>query len=264
MNLDRVQHVLLDLDGCLWYGSRPAPGAPEVVATLRERGYSVFFLTNASATTAASLAEKLVSLGVPAEPAEVLAPLDVVQHHPAMADHAKVFTLGKPVIADTLRDSGVEVVASPDEARVVLVGNSGSMTFSELTPALRALDGGAALLALNLDLRVPTDEGFMPGTGTIVAALEAASGRTAQLVGKPSRFYFDQALRRFGISAAETVMVGDTPATDVAGGKSAGMATVLVGSAAASPAAHRPDLRVADLKGLLAHLKGNREAASCR
>ena len=211
-----------------------------------------------------SLAEKLVSLGVPAEPSEVLAPLNVVQHHPSVVGHAKVFILGKPVIADMLRDSGVGVAASPDEAQVVLVGNSGSMTFADLTPALRALDSGASLLALNLDLRVPTDEGFMPGTGTIVAALEAASGKTAQLVGKPSRFYFDQALLRFGISAAETVMVGDTPATDVAGGKSAGMATVLVGSATGSPAAHHPDLQVADLKGLLAHLKGSREAASCR
>ena len=258
------RNFLFDLDGCLWFGRRIAPGAPEVISSLRYRGYRVFFLTNASAATAATLADRLTSLGIPAQPDEVVAPLAVVHEHPLMKAGPKVLAVGNPVVARSLAAAGFEVVEDGAAAQVVVVGNSGGLTFAELIPALRALDRGAHLLALNLDLRVPTADGFAPGTGAIVAALEAASGVKAQVVGKPSRFYFEQALRRFGIGADDSVMVGDSPASDVAGGRCAGLRTVLVGDAPVASPEQEPDLRVADLEGVLEHLVERQGSAPWR
>lgn len=256
-------NVLFDLDGCLWFGRRLAPGAAEVVASLRSRGYAVFFLTNASAATADSLSERLSEMGIPAAAEEVMSPLSVAHRHPLLANGARAFAIGKAVVAQALRAAGVEVVSDADAAQTVVVGNSGDLRFADLTPALRALDRGASLLALNLDLRVPTASGFTPGTGAIVAALEAAGGCKAEIVGKPTAFYFEQALQRFGIAADDSVMVGDSPATDVAGGRAAGMQTVLVGEARPAGEAQQPDLQVAGLEALLEHLTGREELARC-
>jgi 4-nitrophenyl phosphatase len=95
--------------------------------------------------------------------------------------------------------------------------------------AVRALDRGARLVAVNVDPRVPADNGALPGAGAVVAALCAATGVKPDVVGKPSPFFFRAALRTFEIAPGETAMVGDSVRADVAGGKAAGLVTVLVG-----------------------------------
>ena len=251
--------VLFDLDGCLWYGSRVAPGAPEVVAELRRRGYTVRFLTNASGEDETGLAGKLNRLGIPAEPAQVLAPLTVAHQHPALSGGAKVLTVGRPELAERLAQRGVPVTGDPAQADAVLVGNWRELRFGDLIPAITAIDGGAALVALNMDRRVPTADAVAPGTGAIVNALVTATGAEVQTIGKPTRFFFEKALERFGLNADATVMIGDSPDTDVRGGKAAGMLTVLVGGATPDGEDETPDMRVPDLHSLLQHFSSPKE-----
>ena len=249
----QVTDLLFDLDGCLWFGDRLAPGAVEVVAELRARGYGTFFLTNASNRTSAQLAQKLRRLGIEAAQEDVLAPLTVLTQHELLGPDSKVLVLGNPVIAEVLREAGITTVRQGEQASVVVVGNSRDLRFGDLIPAITALDNGARLLALNLDRRVPTATAVAPGTGAIVSALTTATGVSPQVLGKPSRLYFSGALERFNLNAASTAMIGDSPDTDIAGGNGSGLTTILVGGATPAGPDEEPDFRIRALTDLLDH-----------
>lgn len=253
-----AKSFLLDLDGCVWFGDEPAPGAAALVADLRERGVGVGFLTNTSSSGAAALAEKLGRFGIPARAADVLTPLDVLAEHPAVRAGRRALVIGSDDVRAVLAAHGAELVhlaeRRPD---AVVVGKDEGLDYRRLVEATQALCDGAALVALNLDPNVPAAGGrTLPGVGAIVAALVTASGARAELVGKPSRTYFEHALKRFGMRPESTVMVGDRLDSDIAGGHRAGLRTVLVGGATGDAVnggaadAERPDLRVASLAEL--------------
>lgn len=249
--LEGIRNFLLDLDGCLWFGKELAPHAQELVRELRDAERGVFFLTNASGAEPDAIAAKLSRLGIPAEAGEVLAPLRVVTRHPVFRGRTRATVVGKPAVADALESQGIEVVDDETRAEVVVVGNDSNLTYADLTRGMRAVDAGAALLALNLDRRLPLAGGRVaPGTGAIVAALEAATGVQADFVGKPSTFFFEAALETFGVSADDTAMVGDTVASDIAGGRRADLFTILIGSDPPTDEVS-PDLHFADLHELL-------------
>ena len=224
-----VEAVFLDLDGCVWFGSQLADGAAELVRDLRESGRTVAFLSNTSNSRASTVAAKLRRLGVPADEHDVLLPIELLPHHPLMRPRPPTWVVG----TDEVRRAVAElttVVDDPEAAELVVLSRDPRLTYADLAAALQPLLSGAPLLALNLDARVPVDGGrLVPGTGALAAALEAASGRRAELVGKPSRFYFEAALGRYGARPESTVMVGDTLDVDVAGGAAAGLLTVHVG-----------------------------------
>ncbi|HWC09480.1 MAG TPA: HAD-IA family hydrolase, partial [Solirubrobacterales bacterium] len=140
-------------------------------------------------------------------------------------------------------------------AAVVVVSGHRGFDFEELLTAKRALDAGAALVATSHDPTMPMPGGEWPGTGSILAAVETASGKTAVIGGKPERHLFDLARAQLG-GAERVAMIGDRVSSDIAGGRAAGLATILVLSgttdeaeaAAADPA---PDHLVADLAALL-------------
>lgn len=250
--LDGVRQFMFDLDGCIWYGGVPARGAAALISALRTAGRGVFFLTNVSGATASALSVRLNEVGIQTDPAMVMGPLSVLPRHPLLRDRPPVLVLGTDAVRTVLRQANVPVVSDPEAARVVIVGRDPRMTYGDLAAAVRALDQGAALLALNLDRRVPSTNGvFVPGVGAIVAALTAASGTEPEVVGKPSAFFFTEAIRHFGIHASETVMVGDSLDSDVAGGMRVGLRTVLVGAGVGGPQPGvHPDLHVRDLDEL--------------
>lgn len=257
--LQGVAHLMFDLDGCLWFGEQLAPGAAELVRDLRAAGLRVAFLTNASVASASGLAEKLARLGIPAREEEVVAPLDVLADHGAFRTARRALVLGGPPVRACLEGRGIEVAERAEGAEVVVVGKDAGLTYGQLAEATHALASGARLLALNLDASVPGEGGRRsPGVGAIAAALSTASGVTPELVGKPSELFFRHALAQFGMPPDTTAMVGDTPATDVRGGRAVGVRTVLVGpaprGARVSDPREQADLQVTDLAALRAHL----------
>jgi HAD superfamily hydrolase (TIGR01450 family) len=246
--------VFLDLDGCVWFGDQLADGAAELVAALRRSGRRVAFLTNTSNGRAVTVAAKLERLGIPATPDEVLMPIEVLAEHPRLAGRPSVWVVGLPDVKRAVA-SVTPVAQRPDEAELVVLSRDPHLTYGDLADALQVLVRGGALLALNRDARVPVEHGrVLPGTGALAAALSYASGVEPEVVGKPSRFFFEAALRRFGVPAAEAVIVGDTLESDIAGGQNVGMRTILVGGVPSSGVADAPvpDHVVARLAELLA------------
>jgi HAD superfamily hydrolase (TIGR01450 family) len=224
-----IAAVMLDLDGCVWFGPDLAPRAAEVVAELREAGLGVGFLTNISSGTASTIADKLTSLGIPARSEDVLMPIDVLAGHPLLATDPLVYVLGRDEVARAVAEVA-RTTKDEDVADLVVVGRDPDLHYPDLAAAAHVLDRGGRLLALNLDTRVPIEGGrVVPGNGAIAAALTAATGVVAESVGKPSRYFFDVALERFGFDRRTTLMVGDTLDSDIAGGAASGLVTVQVG-----------------------------------
>jgi HAD superfamily hydrolase (TIGR01450 family) len=249
-SLVAAETFFFDLDGCIWFGDQLAPGAAQLVAGLREAGRRICFVTNITGTTGELVATKLSSLGIPAVEADVQTPFTILPLHPLAREKSPAFVLGNPVIRQALADSGIDITADPQEAQLVIVSRDTALCYEDLARASQALYGGAALLALNLDSRVPVRDGvYVPGNGAIVAALTTATGVQAEAIGKPAKFFFDQALARFAAERSSTVMIGDNLDSDVAGGRAAGLVTVHVGGEAFSQLASPPvpDFSVANL-----------------
>ncbi len=227
--LEDVDTVLLDLDGCVWFGEELAPGAAELISDLRAGGLRVGFLTNISHGRATDVAAKLRRLGVPAAETDVLMPIEALASHPRMLARPRTWVIGRGEVRAAVAEI-TPLSPTPEDAELLVLSRDPEMRYADLADALQVLVGGGALLALNVDLVVPVDGGrLLPGNGAIAAALTAASGVEAEVVGKPSAFYFQAALERFGARAARTLMVGDTLDSDIAGGAAAGMRTVQVG-----------------------------------
>src|SRR5690606_17246060 len=193
-----VEAVFLDLDGCVWFGSQLADGAAELVRDLRESGRTVAFLSNTSNSRASTVAAKLRRLGVPADEHDVLLPIELLPHHPLMRPRPPTGVVGTEEVRRAVAEL-TTVVDAPEAAELVVLARDPRLTYADLAAALQPLLSGAPLLALNLDARVPVDGGrLVPGTGALAAALEAASGRRAELGGEPSRFDVEAALGRCG------------------------------------------------------------------
>lgn len=251
--LTGIETFFFDLDGCIWFGDELAAGAPELVSSLRNSGRRVAFVSNITSATTLDVAQKLERLGIPAAESDVLTPFAILRKHPLLAGSGKVFLLGNALMHRAVADLGVQLTGGPEEADVVVVSRDPELTYGQLAEAARALDAGAKLLALNLDARVPVEGGvYLPGNGAIVAALTTATGVEAEALGKPSRFFFEQALERFGAERQATAMVGDNLDSDIAGGNAAGLLTIHVGGALFSneEVPPVPDYSVADLQEL--------------
>jgi len=219
-----------DLDGCIWAGPTLLPGAREVVEALRAAGRGVVFVTNSSRERAAQIAERLTRLGIPAEAADVLAALDLLgEAIRRRVGPVAVLPLGTGEMRDVLEAAGHSVVDVDDwrRAQAVAIGNDPAFDFARLRVASRAVAAGAAFFTVNLDARLPVgpDE-FDPGCGALAEAVSVAGGTRPVVVGKPHRPIFEMALERLGCRPPEAAMVGDSLATDVAGGRAAGMFTV--------------------------------------
>jgi HAD superfamily hydrolase (TIGR01450 family) len=232
------------------------------VAALRAAGRRVVFVTNSSRERAPALAERLTRLGIPAGPGDVVAALDllgeaIVRRHGPVP----VLALGSTEMHEVLAGAGHEVV-TPEawpRARAVAVGNDPAFDFARLRAASRAVAGGAAFFAVNLDPRLPVGAGeFDPGCGALAEAVAVAAGARPVVVGKPHRPIFDTALERLGVPAAEAAMVGDSLASDVAGGRAAGLHTVWLAPDGDGRPAEAPTLTVRGLGELLEAWAGRR------
>src|SRR5436190_6452982 len=195
-------HVLLDLDGCVWIGEECTPDAPEAIAELRAAGKSLAFLTNDPRRSPEEYVRKLWSLGLRASLEEVVTVGAAIQHLLAeRARGAEVYVIGAPAIFRHVAEAGMRIVNGTDraaEARLVVIAGHDDFHFSELREATQAVLGGAEMIAAGRDRTFPAADGIWPGTGAIVAALEYATARPAHIVGKPDPHMSRTALRPLG------------------------------------------------------------------
>jgi 4-nitrophenyl phosphatase len=210
--------VVLDLDGVLWLGDQPLPGAADAVARLRAGGVAVRFLTNNSSMTVAAYVAKLGGMGVAATADEILTSAIAAAHLLAweLAPGSRVLVVGEEGIVEALRAQGLEPVDAAPCAAVV-VGICRHFDYALCDRASSAIRAGARFVATNSDATYPSPHGLVPGAGAIIAAVATAAGQQPTVVGKPNPPTVEllrDRIRTAGHDPAAGVMVGDRPTTD--------------------------------------------------
>lgn len=255
--LARHDVLLADLDGTLYRGRAAVPHAVDALAHATGRGVRTVYVTNNAARRPVEVAAHLAELGFPAAPDDVVtsARVAAVLLAAQLAPASPVLVVGTEALADEVRAVGLAVTDRAEQATAVVQGHSPATAWPLLAEAGVALRAGAVWVACNLDATLPSERGPLPGNGSMVAALRTATGRAPQVAGKPAPALLDDAVRRTGARAA--LMVGDRLDTDVAGGRAAGVATLLVltgvsdaAEVLAAPPESRPDHIGADLRAL--------------
>lgn len=222
-----IKAILFDIEGTLTERRQLIPGAAAAVAAARAQGIETRFLTNITGRTPAAIADWMTTLGIPVATAEVQTAtsvcVDMLRKMHGVRCHLLVPDAVMPLFDGIAIDN-----ESPE---VVVVSDIGEgFSFAALNRAFRMLRQGATLIAVQKNMYWFDTDGVKLDCGTFVVALEAASGTTATVTGKPSRVFFETALSGLQCQRNEVLIVGDDFNTDIAGGNDAKVATVLVGT----------------------------------
>ena len=226
--LSRVRCFLLDMDGTFYLGDRLIDGALDFIATVQQQGKRYVFLTNNSSRSRTQYVEKLSRLGLPVDEGKVFTSgeataLYLQKHSP----RARVFLAGTPGLEDEFRLHGFELVQeNPD---LVVLGFDTTLTYNKLWKFCDFVRAGLPYFATHPDLTCPTLNGSMPDTGSMIAMIEAATGRRPDLIaGKPNRIIVESLAEKVGLPLDFLAMIGDRLHTDIALGGTTGILTLLV------------------------------------
>ena len=226
--LQGITHLIIDMDGVLYLGDRPMPCLREFFEFLRARHIQFILATNNSTRTPEEYAAKLAGMGVTVSPLEILvsgqATARFLRREYPRGTRLHVF--GMNALKQALLDEGF--VLADDEVSLVVASMDREVTFEKLKRASLLIRGGARFIATNLDPTNPSEEGLLPGTGSMIVALEAASGVKATPIGKPEPIMYQLAMEQMGAQPETTAAIGDRVDTDILGGKRAGLTTICV------------------------------------
>jgi 4-nitrophenyl phosphatase len=239
----RFRLVIFDLDGVIYRGDEPISGAPEIVAWLHSLSVEVRFATNNSMVTRVGYVERLGRMGIAVTAGEIVTSTSATTEHLRRhePDVRSVLAIGAEGMREELVSAGLDVTMATDlappaavggplarEYDAVIVGLDPGLDYDSLAAAMSAVAAGARLIATNADTRYPTPAGFLPGAGSIVAAVATATGVSPEIIGKPEPAMFRAILEASGVPAGEAVVIGDNPDADVVGAHRAGCAAILV------------------------------------
>ncbi len=261
--------AIFDMDGVLYRGSIVMPYAKETVERLRRAGWEVFFATNNSTATRNEYVARLSALGLGGDLDHVITSAYATAHYleritPKPKD---VLVIGADGLRKEIRAVGIAVrdadalpgihppveaaadgadpgamrryltgLATPEPADTVVVGLDLHFNYAKLAEAQRSILAGARFICSNRDRAYPVERRLLPGAGTIVAAIEVATGQRALCVGKPEPFLFEEALRRAasgGRSGAgggddAVIVVGDSTDYDIVAAHRVGAIGILI------------------------------------
>ncbi len=227
--LDRAKSYIIDMDGVIYRGDLCLPHVPEFLQALDDRGVPYLMATNNSTKSPQEFADKLDAMGIDLGADRILTSSVatrgmVEERYPRGTG---VCVVGMKALHEAMFSDGYFEPAGR-EASVVVSGGHFELTYAELRTACLAIRDGAVWFATNGDNTFPTEEGIIPGSGAIIAALNAATNQSPVVVGKPSTGMIDEALQSLGTTNEETVMLGDRLDTDILAGERAGLLTMLV------------------------------------
>jgi phosphoglycolate/pyridoxal phosphate phosphatase family enzyme len=239
--------LLVDLDGVVYRGSEPVPGVAAVLADRAARGDDIVYVTNNSMHYGADYQTRLAAMGCPVSPETVVssarATAAYLQEHDPLI--RRVLVLGASGLEHELRDAGYDVVGSGHAATrvsqegidgyaaagapdAVVVGLDPTLTYLRLSVAADCVRAGAHFIATNRDPVYPTERGLRPGAGSLVAAVEAATGVVPVSIGKPAPYLLEAAAHAVGREPSEAIMIGDGIGTDLAAARAVGARCVLM------------------------------------
>lgn len=253
---------IFDMDGTIYLGFSVFPFAVRFINHLRASGRKVLFFTNNASHTADFYVRKLTRLGFSPTRDEIMTSGDVTieflrRHRPGKS----VYLVGTDELVEDFRAAGINMLTGEEEkADIVITSFDTTLTYHKLDMACRLIRGGAEYLSTHPDFNCPTETGFIPDIGAMMALIKASTGRDPDLIlGKPYRGIVDEALLRTGFSLGEMAMVGDRLYTDVATGVRHGMTGILVlsgeaGMADVEASDVQPDLIFGRLSDMIPYL----------
>jgi 4-nitrophenyl phosphatase len=224
-----IRGIICDLDGVVYLGETAIPDAVEAFRAWRRRGIPYAFVTNNSTKSAAQFAAKLDRLGVAAAPEQIFTAISATANllRRRWPKGARVFAIGEKPLLDVLAEGGFEF--GGDRAEIVVLGFDYELTYAKLRSAVRAALAGAALVVTNPDVLTPSEDGFEPCVGAILAAVVSAAAQVVPIiVGKPQTHMIEDALAYLGVARDGAILIGDQIATDIAAGRKAGLRSILV------------------------------------
>ncbi|MEA3326035.1 MAG: HAD-IIA family hydrolase [Chloroflexota bacterium] len=236
-HLSNIKALILDMDGVLWSDTEPIGNLPVIFDQIQAFGYRYMFVTNNATKTVDEYLDKLAGFGVKIEIEQILTAAEATggylsEQYPV---NTSVYVVGQPSLKHTLAAHGLNVVDNTRlDAKIVVASLDYHLTYEKLKHASLLIQAGCDFIGTNPDRTLPTPEGFIPGSGTVIEALEIASGKKAKIVGKPEPLLYQIALKRLGTLPHETLAVGDRLETDIAGAQAAGIHTALVLTGASS------------------------------
>lgn len=226
--LDSIRALVIDADGVLWHGRQPLPGVPAFFDFLHARGIRFVIATNNSARPASDIVERVARFGAVITAQDVLTSAEATALYlPYIAPRgSRVFVIGGEGIKNELTRAGYTLVEH--DANVVVVGIDWTLTYDKLKRAALEIRRGAKFVGTNADKTFPTEEGLVPGAGSIIAALQTATDSAPIIIGKPERAMFDIALEKMGATRDSAAVLGDRLDTDIEGAQRAGLRSILV------------------------------------
>jgi HAD superfamily hydrolase (TIGR01450 family) len=247
--------LLLDLDGTVFRGAQPVPGAVQTLAEVTNR---IFFVTNNASRAPAEVAGQLSEMGFSARAEDIVTSAQGAARllRAQLAVDSPVLVVGTDALAAEVANVGLRPVRLWADAPVAVVqGHSPHTGWPDLAEAALAIRAGALWVASNVDLTLPSERGLLPGNGSMVAALRAATDAVPQVAGKPEPMLLTDALSRGDFRAP--LVIGDRLDTDIAGANAARLPSLLVltgvstaRDAVHAPAGQRPTYLGRDLRAL--------------
>ncbi|HSE83750.1 MAG TPA: HAD-IIA family hydrolase [Thermodesulfobacteriota bacterium] len=229
--VELFDNFMIDLDGVVYVGDKPTPDAGETIATLRSLGKSLIFLTNDPRGSSREYSEKLRKMEIMVKPEDIITSSMAVAYYIRenyKSDGKKAYVVGSEALKQEIRNTGLRLLQGEEAKRsdFVVIGGHSQFNYQEIKIAALAVRNGALFLGTNRDPVYPTEEGLVPGTGALLAAIEVASGKKAVTAGKPEPVMFEAGMKLLQ-SQARIAVIGDSLFSDISGGKRAGITTIL-------------------------------------
>ncbi len=264
-DLASIRTLLIDMDGVLYRGKTGLPGGPELMRFLKERGIKFLMVTNNSTATQDEFVKRMAGFGIDVKEDEIITSgVATAEYLTTIAPAgAKVNVVGEPALSHEMEKRGFTLAGK--DADYVVCGWDKTITYQKLATACLAIRAGATFIGTNADKTYPIEEGLIPGAGSILASLIAATDTQPLVIGKPEPIIFEQSMRLMNSKPEETAILGDRLDTDILGGNRAGLTSIMVltGVNSAEEAVayeSAPDYVFADLAELL---DAWRKATSC-
>ena len=267
LQASKIKALFLDLDGVVWHGASPIGDPAATFRKIHALNLLPLVGTNNATQTPEAYCEKFASFGVEMKPEYIFSPAigSVERFREEFPSSVRIHVLGSDALRDYLRGAGFAVVDK--NADVVLASLDQRFTYDKLAAAQREVLNGAKFYATNLDNVLLTEAGIRPGGGAVVAALASCTGVAPIVIGKPEPCMIQIAMRKFGLTPEEILVIGDRYDTDILGGLNAGCASVLVLSGVDNPQTiakydRAPDWICADLAAAIDRLEIEKEASA--